>query len=60
MTTSERIKKAEEELNLCVQQVNEWRARQLRAEGALVMLRQIAQDETQINANPPADDKATP
>lgn len=50
MTTTERITQLEAELQRCQQHVQHWTATQLRTEGALLILRQIKDEDEKANA----------
>lgn len=49
---SERITQLETELQRCQQQVQYWTAAQLRTEGALVVLKQMKEDDEKANSVP--------
>lgn len=55
MTVSDYIKKTEADLQQCNQQIQQWHETRLRAEGALIILRKMKEEEDAANCptNPP-------
>lgn len=56
MTITEHIEKLEAELQRCLQQIQQWNENRLRYEGALMILRQIKEEDEKVITPTPAGD----